>query len=144
MFLRFERQDRRLYVALVINGRVNGKTRQTRLGYLGSVLAGEPFSVTERMKFWAGVGDRYRALAAKHPGIVLLVDEERIRDALARRIPRPSGAAELRLLMLATVQRDLAAIDNLDGAEDVFAEVAQRLQALAREARPKAEAERLK
>jgi hypothetical protein len=48
------------------------------------------------------------------------------------------------LLLLAIAQRDLAAIDKLDGADDVFAEVALRLQALAREARPKAEAERVK
>jgi hypothetical protein len=133
MYLRFERQGRRLYAQLVIGRRIVGDVRQQRIGSLGSIRLPEPTSASERARFWAGVGDRYRALAARRPDVVLLKDEARLLDAIARRIPRPSGAAEVRLLMIAAVQRDVAAIDNLDGAEGVFEDVARRLEALRRD-----------
>jgi hypothetical protein len=145
-YARLERQGRRLFAQLVIGRRIDGVVRQQRVGSLGSIPLPEPFSSSERVKFWAGVAHRYRAIMAKRPDVVSLADEERIRAVIAKRIPPPSGEAEVRLLLLAAVQRDVAAIDNLDGAVDVFAEVARRLKALAREVRPKAEteAERLK
>jgi hypothetical protein len=144
MFARFERVGSRISVQLVVSHRTGKKVRAHRVGPLGSVLFSDPISISERARFWASVGDRFRALAARYPGRISPADEERIRTAIAKRIPRPCGEAEVRLLRLAAVQREVAAIDNLDGAEDVFAEVARRLQALTRETRPQAEAAPLK
>ena len=144
MFPRFERKPHRLAVELVVSRRIGRTVRHDRLGPLGSVALPEPISVSERVRFWAGIDQRFLALRARRPGLISPADEAKIRAAIARRIPGPRGAAEVRLLMIAAIQRDVAAIDNLDGAEDVFAEVARRLQALAHEARPKAEADPLR
>jgi hypothetical protein len=139
VFPRFERQRRRLFVTLMLNRKVSRTVHGERLGSLGSIAWSEPLSVAERVKYWAGIDQRFLAIRARRPGLVSPADEAKIRDAIDEKIPRPSGETELRLLRIATVQHDVAAI-GLDGAEDVFADVARRLQALAKEARPKAEA----
>ena len=113
-------------------------------GQLGAVVVGEPISVSEQIRFWVSVDRHLREIDAKHPGRVTPADVAKVKDAIARRISRPSGEAEVQLLMLAAVQRDVAAFDQVDNAEDAIEQAAKRLQALAREARPKAEAERLK
>ena len=136
MFLRFDRQSRRLFVDLVVNRRVDRKVRQTRLGSLGSVAWPEPISVTERMKFWAGINQRFLALRARHPGRISEADEVKIRDKIAKRIPWARTEEELRLQIIATIQRDvMAALDRLEAGEDGMREAAKQLLRLARETR---------
>jgi len=97
VFLRFERQRCRLCVALVVNRRIDGKVRQRRLGYLGSVIWSDgPISVSERIRFWAAINQKFLAIRARRPGVVSLADEERIRAAIAERIPRPREARQHR------------------------------------------------
>jgi hypothetical protein len=112
MFARFERHRRRLSVCVVIGRKIERKVRQDRLGYLGSVAYSEPISLAERVRFWAGINQRFLALRARHPGISE-ADEVKIRDQVAERIPRASTAEE-----------------------DALAEAAKRLKALARQERP--------
>jgi hypothetical protein len=136
MFARFERHRRRLSVCVVIGRKIERKVRQDRLGYLGSVAYSEPISLAERVRFWAGINQRFLALRARHPGISE-ADEVKIRDQVAERIPRASTAEERRLFLQATILRDvMAAVDRLEHVEDALAEAAKRLKALARQERP--------
>jgi hypothetical protein len=132
VFLRFEHHRRRLRVNLVVNHAIDGKVRQFRIGSLGSLPMPEPFSAADRMKFWAGVGPRYRALAAKRPDVVSLDDEAKFHRAIDRRIPRASTAEERRLQSIAGAQ--LALIDAIARVDDDgFLDAAMRLLALAQE-----------
>jgi hypothetical protein len=143
-FPRFERRQRCLVVGLVINRRIGKTVRSERLGHLGAVY-GSPISVRERIRFWVAIDRHLIEIDAKHRGRVTPADVAKIRAAIARRIPQPSTAAEHKLFFQAVVVRDaMAALDALEHAEDAAAEAAKQLERLAREARPKAEAERLK
>jgi hypothetical protein len=136
VFPRFERQRRRLFVTLMLNRKVCGTVRGDRLGSLGSIAWSQPLSVAERVKYWAGINQRFLAIAARHPGLVSEADEIKIRDKIDERIPRPRGDAELRLQLIATVQRDvMAAFDRLERGEDAAAEAIKQLERLRREAR---------
>ena len=135
MFPRFERKPHRLAVELVASRRTGKTTRHDRLGPLGSVALPERLSPGERIRFWVGINQRFLALRARHPSISE-ADEIKIRDKIAERIPRPCGEAELRLLLIATVQRDvMAAFDRLERGEDAAEEAAKQLLRLVREAR---------
>ena len=123
MFVRFERQKRRLFVALVINRKVGGKTRQDRLGYLGSVTYSEPISTSDRIRFWAQIERRQREIDAKYPGRVTPADVAKIKDAIDKRIPLSRTADERKLFFQVSVVRDaMAAFDALDHAEDAMTE----------------------
>jgi hypothetical protein len=136
MYLRFEPNRRRLFVNLVTSHMMVGrKVRQERLGSLGSIIWSDPFSISERARFWASADARYRALAARRPDAVLLDDKERIFDLIAERIPRPRTPAELRLLLIASVQREVAAVELGEGGEDAIEAAARRMSELARASR---------
>jgi hypothetical protein len=145
MYLRFERQQRRLCVNVVIARRVDGKVVQERVGPLGSVIWSEPISTAERVRFWTAIDGRWRELVARRPDVVSPADRDKVKTAIDRRIPAPRTAEERRLHFISIIRRDaMQAFDVLDGAEAAMEEAAKRLLALAKETRPKAEAERLK
>jgi hypothetical protein len=131
MFVRLERECHRLYVYLAQAQRVKGRPHRFRLGGLGSILACEPLSVIERIRFWAQFDARLDGLRARHPSRISEADAAEIRAMTARRIPPPCTEDELRLLARAILQRDVMAAFDL-GA-DAMAEAARRLTALARE-----------
>ena len=136
MFPRFDRRRRRLVVGLVASRRIGKTVRQERLGQLGAVVVGEPIGVSERIRFWVSVDRHLREIDAQHPGRVTPADVAKVKDAIARRIPRPRGEAELRLMLIATIQRDvMAAFDRLDNGEDAAAEAIKQLERLRRESR---------
>lgn len=144
MFPRFERQRRRLFVTLTLNRKVSRTVHGERLGSLGSLAWSEPLSVAERVKYWAEINQRFLAIRTRYPGRVSPADEAKVRATIAQRIPPAQSEAELRLLLIATVQRDvMAAFDRLERGEDAAAEAMKQLERLTREVRPKAEAERL-
>lgn len=103
MFPRFDRRRRRLVVGLVASRRIGKTVRQERLGQLGAVVVGEPIGVSERIRFWVSVDRHLREIDAQHPGRVTPADVAKVKDAIARRIPRPRGEAELRLMLIATI-----------------------------------------
>jgi hypothetical protein len=138
MYLRFEPCRLRLVVGLVTSHMMAGrKVRQERLGSLGSVVWSDPISLSERLRFWANVSARYRALAAKRPNAVLLADEERIRAAIDKRIPGPRTEEEGRLFLQAAIVNDMTvALAQHEDGEDALAAAALRMLELARERRP--------
>jgi hypothetical protein len=145
MFLRFEHRHRRLFITLAANRRVGRKVRQDRIGPLGSILWSEPISVSERIRFWTQLDARFRAIAARRPGVVSPDDADKARAVIDKKIPRARTEEELRLQLIAVIQRDvMAAFDWLERGEDAAAEAMKQLERLTREACPKAEAERLK
>jgi hypothetical protein len=133
MFPRLERDTNRVFVCLVASHRIDGKkTRQERIGSLGSIAWAEPFTVSERVKFWTQLDARFAAIGARRPGIVSLADEEMIRAAINERIPRASAEDERRLRLVALIQRDMAAAFDADNAANALEEAGRRLLALAR------------
>lgn len=133
MFPRLERQHSRVFVCLVASHRVGGKkTRQERIGSLGSIAWAEPFTVSERVKFWIQLDARFAAIAARRPGLVSIADEQMIRAAINERIPRASAEDERRLRLVTLIQRDMAAAFDADNAANAIEEAGRRLLALAR------------
>lgn len=136
MYLRFERHRLRLNVALVIRPRVDGKARQVRLGFLGSVIWSEPISVAERIRFWTALDGRWRELVARHPGRLSIEDADKLAPEIDKHIPKPKTREEHVLLFQSLVRKDvMAALDALEQVEDGMEIAGKRLLALAREAR---------
>lgn len=136
MFPRFERKPHRLAVELVVSRRTGKTVRHDRLGPLGSVALPEPISVAERMKYWAGINQRFFAIRARRPGLISEADEIKIRAAIAKRIPPARTEEEFRLQLIATIRRDvMAALDRLERGEDAAAEALKQLERLTRETR---------
>jgi hypothetical protein len=136
MFARVERgSPHRLTLSLIVAGRVNGKPRPIRLGSLGSVSAYEPLSASERVAFWAQLPARLAAIAERHPArIISAADTERVKAAIAERIPLPNGEVELQRVRTATALNDLVrALGAYDG-NAAFDDALTRLAAVAREA----------
>ena len=88
MFLRFDIRGGRLFVILLTGKRVGKTVRQEHLGMLGSVAAGEPVSLSDRKKLWSEMNERFRVLRQRHPGRISEADEIKIRNRVAKRIPR--------------------------------------------------------
>jgi hypothetical protein len=134
MFLRFERRRHRLMVNLVASHRDGGTVFQRRLGRLGAVTLPAPLSAAERIRFWAGFEERWRAIVARHPGRVFTsADRERLRAEIAQRIPAPVGEEVLRVQAIANM---MVAVDRLAADQDGMEAAAQLLRRLARETRP--------
>ena len=136
MFLRSERQRRRMFVCLVDSREIGRRSPQYRLGYLGSVTFGEPVSMADSLRFWTAFDKRWRAVADRHPDRISASDEAWVRGRIAERIPRPAGEDGLRRLRTAAALRDLT--DNLSGF-DADPAVADALVRLAAETRAKEE-----
>jgi hypothetical protein len=125
MFLRYERQRRRMFVCLVGCRKVGQRVRPYRLGYLGSITFGGPVSTADGLRFWTAFDGRWRAVADRHPDRISAGDEAWVRDRIAERIAPPSTPDELRLLSKAIVQRDVVAA--FDGGADAMMQAARRL-----------------
>jgi hypothetical protein len=94
MFARFRHISHRLIVDLVHSRRigVGAQARTEYIGRLGSLAWAETLDPGARMKFWAELSHRFRAIGARRPGVVSAADEIKIRDAIAARIPPACNA----------------------------------------------------
>lgn len=82
------REDYALDAVLVESRRVDGQPRQRHVGHLASIrehelIAGWPYALD---RFWAAVERRLIALAVPEG------DRDRVRDTLAKRVPRVTAA----------------------------------------------------
>ncbi len=78
--------DRMQMAVLVESFRVNGKTHQRYIAYLGSIADSAP--LVGRIKFWSTVTDRLDQLVKR----VSPDDRRKIEGALSARVPRPTEA----------------------------------------------------
>jgi len=71
-----------------------GKVVTDFYGMVGSV----PLSATpaDRRAFWAALDGRLSAIAAKFPGLLDAEEIVKIKDKIARHVPRPAGAEHRR------------------------------------------------
>jgi hypothetical protein len=140
MYPRFERCGSRLSVSLTLGRRVGATVRSERVGVLGRVTYSEPISVDQRVKFWAAMSQRFLALRVRRPGLISEADEVKVRNQIAKRIPRPSGAEELQLFRQATAVQDMkVALERLERGEDAAEEAMRQLLRLAKETQPNLE-----
>lgn len=95
MYARFHTARRRLAVKLVHSRKISGQTKSEHIAPLGSILLPEPFSLSERIRFWEALEGRLRLVVAR---IGDRFNDDVRRNVIAgidRRIPRPTEAEEI-------------------------------------------------
>jgi hypothetical protein len=83
---RYSRETTRVRAILVESVRVDGKSRQRHIAYIGSFVA-ETLDVEARRDFWKAASKRL-SIYVNHD------DRSKIEAALARRVPPPTAAEE--------------------------------------------------
>jgi hypothetical protein len=103
MFLRWKRRKRRNpkywtgkvdewiddvhWAAIVVeNVRIDGKTTQRHIAYLGGITESAIRIAPQRCFFWDGIDEKLRSLKLAPP------DRRRIKDAVALKVARPTKA----------------------------------------------------
>jgi hypothetical protein len=85
MFVRFRERNSRLLVGVVRSHRVNGKTHQSHIAQLGSVVL--PMTIESRLSFWQYAFQKLSQSLSKrlHPE-----EQEKILNEIQARIPAPT------------------------------------------------------
>ena len=95
MYARFHPAKRRLVVKLVASRRVGGKVQAEHIAPLGSVLLPEPFSLSERTKFWEALDGRLSIVVDRIGERFSAEERRKVIAGVDRRIPRPSEAEQI-------------------------------------------------
>ena len=95
MYARFYRAKRRLIGQLVDSHKIAGQVRAEHIAPLGSVLLPEPFSLSERTKFWEALKGRLWVVVDRIGDRFTDEVRAKVLAGLDRRIPKPGEAEEI-------------------------------------------------
>ena len=95
MYARFHPAKRRLVVKLVASRRIGGKVQAEHIAPLGSVLLPEPFSLSERTKFWEALEGRLSIVVDRIGERFSAEERRKVIAGIDRRIPTERSRADL-------------------------------------------------
>jgi hypothetical protein len=94
MYARFYRAKRRVVVNLVHSRKFGGQARSEHIARLGSIIAGEEISLSERQRFWQEAQQRLDVVADRLGERFSDDVRRKVIAGIEARIPKPADAEE--------------------------------------------------